>query len=427
MSQPDREPAEGPPPRRAPPQFVGFVLTIAMVWLGGQMLTQGVSDHFLGRSPELAVLWRGDSADAISALARLGLRGRSPGAAARLAGRALQFAPLDASALTTYGFAMDELGQPRRAEQAMAVAGRLGWRDPVTQIWLFRKGLLAGDFPDALDHGDALMRRQDVTPTPVVVALAVAARDPASIGPLAQHLAAAPPWRLPFLGYLIAQARPPETDVARALLLRLAIGPAPPTDDELAVYLRQLVGERRYAEAAVDWRLMTHRGRDPAAVYDGGFERPVGQTPFDWRMPQGVGWSATVSDAPAGGRGQALRVAYDGASPPEPVRQMTVLSPGAYRFSGRVYNDGDSDPKPLTWGIVCADDGQALGGVETPKVIGRWTTFSTDLHVPAGRCPAQWLVLSAAPGDRRGDIEVWFDDIAVVALTGVRPSPAPTG
>src|SRR5579863_3466462 len=133
-------------PRRAPPNFVGFLLTIAMVWLGGQFITQGVSDHLLKSDPELAVLWRGDSADAVAALARQRLVGHDRDGAARLAGRALQLAPLNASALTTYGLAMDLLGRQRQADAAMFVAGRLGWRDLVTQIWLFRRRLLAGDF-----------------------------------------------------------------------------------------------------------------------------------------------------------------------------------------------------------------------------------------------------------------------------------------
>ena len=170
--------ASGQAARRPLPNFVGFVLTIAMVWLGGQCLTQGLSDHFLTAEPEAAVLWRGDSSDAIAALARQRLAGRDQGGAARLAGRALQLAPLNASAMTTYGFAMDELGRQARADTAMAIAGKLGWRDALTQLWLFRRMLLAGDFEAALNHADALMRRQDVVPAALLAALTAAAHDP---------------------------------------------------------------------------------------------------------------------------------------------------------------------------------------------------------------------------------------------------------
>ena len=58
------------PRRPRLPNFVAFVLTIAVVLLGGQFLTQGVSDYLLDSNPGDAVLWRGDSSDALTRLAR---------------------------------------------------------------------------------------------------------------------------------------------------------------------------------------------------------------------------------------------------------------------------------------------------------------------------------------------------------------------
>jgi hypothetical protein len=419
------ETAAAPTAGRPLPNFVGFVLTIAMVWLGGQFLTQGLSDQFLSVEPELAVLWRGDSADAVAALARQRLIGHDRDGAARLARRALRLAPLNASALTTYGVAQEQLGRPRPAAAAVALAGRLGWRDVVTQLWLFRDRLLAGDLASAFDHADAVMRRQDVVPRALLLALATAARDPRSAEVLNLHLAADPPWRLPFFVFLCAYAEPPETDVARALLLRLARGPAPPTNDELAVYLRRLVGEQRFNQAAEDWRRMTHGTGQVGYVQDGDFARPQGNTPFDWLYGDAIGWSAGLSGAPGRG-GQALEIDYDGVSPPSPVRQMLVLPPGAYRLTARSFDEGASDPTPLSWRLVCATDGQTLAGVATPAGAGKWSTFGTIFSVPVAGCPAQWLELSASPGDMRADITVWYDDIAVAPLPG-RAATAPDG
>jgi hypothetical protein len=403
---------------------VGFVLTIAMVWLGGQVVTQGLSDHLLSSDPELAVLWRGDSADAVAALARQRLIGGNREGAVRLAARALQLAPLNGSALTTSGVALDQLGHEPRANAAMAVAGKLSWRDVVAQIWLLRQQLLFGDFDAAMNHADALLRRQDDVPAPLLAALTAAARDPRMTEPLARHLAADPAWREPFIAYLSVYARPPATDVARALLVRLARGPTPPSEDELAVYLRSLVGAEQFSQAAQDWRLFGAGARQTSLIYDGDFERPPGQTPFDWTLENGVGWTATIADAPEGGQGQALRVNYDGVSPPKLVRQMLILPPGAFRLSGRVFDDGDGDPKALAWGVACASSRQVLGGVTTPGARGVWTSFALTFAVPPSACPAQWLVLSAAPGDMQRDITAWYDDIAVAALAPVAPPKA---
>lgn len=403
------------------PTFVGFAFTIAVVWLGGQFVTQGLSDHLLDSDPELAVLWRGDSADAVAALARQRLMGRDRDGAVRLAARALQLAPLNASALTTYGVAMDQLGREPQADAAMTVAGKLGWRDPVTQIWLFRQALLTGDFDAAMNHADALLRRQDDVPAPLLAALTATARDPRVTEPLARHLVANPAWREPFIVYLSAYAHPPAIDVARTLLLRMAHGPTPPSDDKRAVYLRSLIGSQQFAQAAADWRLLGGGGGQAGLIYDGDFERPLGQTPFDWTIESGVGWTAAVADAPGDGHGQALRVDYDGVSPPKLVRQMLILPAGDYRLSGRVFDDGDGDPKALAWGVACATTGQVLGGVATPGPRGRWSDFALAFTVPPAACPAQWLVLSAAPGDLQRDITAWYDDIAVTPVADAAP------
>ena len=401
---------------------MGFVLTIAAVWLGGQFVTQGLSDHLLTSDPELAVLWRGDSADAVAALARQRLIGGNRDFAVRLSVRALQLAPLNPSALATDGIALDQLGREPAANAAMAVAGKLGWRDAVTQIWLLRQQLLFGDFDAAMNHADALMRRQDDVPAPLLAAVTAAARDPRMTEPLARHLVANPAWREPFIAYLSVYARPPATDVARPLLVRLARGPTPPSDDELAVYLRSLVGAEQFAQAAQDWRLLGGGGRQAGLVYDGDFERPIGQTPFDWTLEHGVGWTATIADAPDGGHGLALRVNYDGVSPPKVVRQMLILPPGAYRLSGRIFDDGDGDPRALAWGVACATSRQVLGGVPTPGTRGEWTSFALLFAVPPEACPAQWLVLSAAPGDMQRDITAWYDNIGVAALATAGPT-----
>ncbi|HXQ14012.1 MAG TPA: hypothetical protein VN814_05260 [Caulobacteraceae bacterium] len=416
---------EAPPAaRRSPPTFVGFVLTIAMVWLGGQFVTQGVSDHFEASDPELAVLWRGDSSDAVAALARKRLVGHDRDGAVRLAGRALQLEPLNASALTTYGFAMDQLGHQPQADAAMTLAGKLGWRDVLTQIWLFRRMLLAGDVEAALNHADALMRREDAVPAPVLAAVTVVARDPRTTDALARHLAQNPIWRGPFIAYLSVHAQPPATDVAHALLSRLAKGPTPPTDDELAVFLRSLVGAQKFAEAAQAWRDLTHGAGQTGLVYDGDFERTPGQTPFDWTFDNGVGWTAAIASAPDGGHGQALRVEYDGVSMPKPVRQMLILPPGAYRLSGRVYSEGAAEPKMLAWGVLCATTGQVLGSAATPAAKGQWRGFAVQVSVPDAGCPAQWLALSAAPGDMPADVAAWYDDLTITPVAG---APAAAG
>jgi hypothetical protein len=416
------------------PTFVAVALTIALVWLGGQFIRQGVSDSFLDDKPGLSVLWQGDSSDAIGQFARAGLKGRDPQASARLAVKALQRWPLNAPALTTYALAMDQLKRPQAATAAMDVAARLGWRDNLTQVWLFRRELLAGRYVEALNHGDALLRRQFQAPPVLFQILGVVARDPKAAALLTVHLAANPIWRAPFFDLLMTREQPPPLDTVHTLLAGLVGTAAPPTDDELRLYLGSLVRQGKFQQAITDWRQLSPGvvGR-VGGVIDGDFERPPGPSPFDWLLRDGVGWTASIDDSPSGS-GKALKVEYDGVSPSPPLIQLLVLAPGAYRLTGRAYDAGGVGSQTLSWTLTCVGADAPIAQALTPSgTPNQWRAFSVDLTVPASGCPAQGLRLVANPGDVREDVAVWYDDLAVSSISAVAPkaqapgAPSPVG
>lgn len=403
------------------PNFVSFVMAVALVWLGGQFIRQGVSDNLLADKPAIAVLWQGDSSDALAGLARQDLRAKNPGGAARLAVKALQRAPLNAPALTTYGLAMDTLHQPAIANRAMTLAGQRSWRDLITQLWLFRRDVLASDFTDAFNHADALMRRVPSPPIPLLRILAVAARNPNAIGPLVDRLSLNPGWREKFFIYLCAYEHPPATDVAGQLLTRLAAGPSHPTDLETGFYLASLAAQGQYQQAEQAWRQLTPGARGDTYVHNGNFERPARTTPFDWWLTSGLGWSATIAEAP-GGHGKALRIDYAGDSKPLPLRQLIVLPPGGYRLSGRMLNGGENPVRGFSWRVICAGGSDPLAIADQPQgPAGQWLPFSAEFSVPAAKCPAQLLDLNVAAGDLPNAVTVWFDDLSIVPAAGVAP------
>ena len=424
MNDDTPEPAPASAPRRPTlPNFVSFVMAVALVWLGGQFIRQGVSDNLLNDKPELAMLWMGDSSDAVAQLARYRLRTRDPSGAARLAKKALQLSPLNAPALTTFALAMDAQRQQAVAGRAMTLAGQRSWRDLVTQIWLFRRDLLAADFKDAFDHADALMRRVPAPPAPVLRLLALAARNPTAIDPLAERLAANPGWRQFFFVYLGAYEKPPATDVTGQLLTRLQAGPpaSRPTDEEIGFYLAALAVQGKFQEAEAAWRQLTPGAR-AGYVHDGDFERPARTTPFDWWLNSGVGWTASIADSPDPTHGRALRIDYDGVSKPIALRQLVVLPPGGYRLSGRMLDAGDGGSAGFAWRVICFGAADPLAKAPSPAgAAGQWHTFSADFVVPASNCPAQLLDLAVDRGDIQKDITLWYDDLAIAPVAGVAP------
>jgi len=419
-SPPAAAPAAAQRPRL--PNFVSFVMAVSLVWLGGQFIRQGVSDNLLDSKPEIAVLWQGDSSDALAQLARQDLEAKNPGGAARLAVKSLQHAPLNAQALTTYALAMEALHQPLVAGRAMTLAGQRSWRDLITQVWLFRRDVLASDFTDAFDHADALMRRVPSPPIAVLRILAVAARNPDAIGPLVDRLALNPGWREKFFIFLCGYEQPPATDVAGQLLTRLATGPSRPTELETGIYLATLAGQHKYQEAEQAWRQLTPGASAKTYVHNGGFELPARTTPFDWWLTSGLGWSASIADAPAGGHGKALRIDYGGDSKPLPLRQLIVLPPGGYRLSGRMLDAGENPARGFSWRVLCAGGSDPLAIAAQPSgPTGKWQTFSAEFDVPASDCPAQLLDLAVTRGDLPNAVTVWFDDLSIVPAAGVAP------
>ena len=425
MTAADAEVATVAPAAPRLPNWAAFGLAVALVWLGGQFVRQGVSDNFVADHSDLAVLWQADSTDALAALARDRLKGRDAQGGARLAARALQRWPLNEAALTVYGLSMEQLGRPDSAHAALSLSGQRGWRDVLAQMWLFRSDVLAGRFDTGLQHADALMRRQDA-PAPIILQiLTVAAHDPRAIGPLTERMAANPGWRERLVPYMVS-ARPPSIDAAEALLSRLTATSAPPTDAEVAAVLNALIEQGKYQQAEADWRRFEPAAaKDSGLVKNGGFERAPGATPFDWSIKGGVGWAAAIGQGPPGESGAAaLKVDYDGASKGETLEQLVVLAPGAYRLSGRIYDEGGAGAQPLAWTVIC-------DGAEAPLALapapsgqgGGWRPFSVDFSVPAAGCPAQHLRLKVTPGDLRQDISVWYDDLAIAPIAATAPKP----
>ena len=402
---------------RAVPGFVGFVLAVALVWLGGQMVRQGVSDNDLPGQPVAAVLWGGDSADALTALARQRLVARDYRRAALYARRALEHDPLDAPALGVYGVALDGMGQAELGDRAMTLAGSRSWRDLTTQVWLFLHRLRQKRYDESFERADAVLRRDLTAPVVVMRILGATLSDPAALDPLARRLAFAPEWRASFISLIASDPREPPSEVL-ALLRRLAAGPTPPTDAEIGAYVKRLVADGNYAEALQDWRALTHAPAAAALVNNGGFEHQPGVGPFDWALGDGVGWSAQIAPAPGEGHGGGLEVDYDGVSPPQPTQQLLVLAPGAYRLDGELLSDGQGSTPPLVWMVVCADSGQALARAPfLPGEPSQWRAFSADFIVPPTGCAAQWLRLTADPGEIHTDSTVWYDNLRVTPTT----------
>jgi hypothetical protein len=340
--------------------------------------------------------------------------------------RALAADPLDPIALGRYGLALDAAGQPARAKAVLDMAGTRGWRDPPVQAWLLRDRIAAGRWDEALGHADALLRidadgawRPGVFPL-----LNLAAADPTSRTALVGRLARRPWWRQAWLerfgaamwaSWRPAPAATPGATLdpasARAVLLALSVTPAPPSPAEYRPYVAALIAHGDDSEALADWRALAHRPHAGGALRDGDFAAPADGTDFTWRPASGVGADSEIAAAEPGSGSRVLKVDYDGFSAPVLPAQRLVLGPGRWRLTWRERLAG---PSRLAWRVRCASSDAPLAA-ETSAPSPAWSWRTLFLEVPPAGCPAQWLELAPAPGERRTDITAAY---AAFALTG---------
>ena len=109
---------------------------------------------------------------------------------------------------------------------------------------------------------------------------------------------------------------------------------------------------------------------------------------------------------------------YDGFSLGTAVSQLLLLTPGSYKFDGRVRQDfGGGDPR-MKWELICVESGSLLStqGLTSKTIDTTWRPFDFTVEIPARNCTTQWLRLQTIPGNRRDQRIVWFDDLRATPL-----------
>jgi hypothetical protein len=334
--------------------------------------------------------------------------------------------PADATALLSLALELERQGRRDEAGAAMRVAARLAPADPQTLLLVASYYLRAGEDGPALT---TLKRAVDSAPVevgdrvwPVFTAALVSGRHRAFFDTIVHEN---PSWWPGFFGYACTRAASPGA-VQAVFSARVAAEVATP--GERRCLIERLQRDGQWTDAYLVWLngLPIEQRQRVGYVFNGGFELPLSNLGFDWRMPAQNG--AVVSAEPGeGATGQrALTVVYESQRyNGPPVYQYLVLAPGRYRLEGRMRSDLDAW-LGLQWGLYCQEgpgrETRQLARTEPFRGSTRWREFRQDFAVPAN-CPAQALRLELAnpkqgvdaPGNvairLKGNIR--FDDLRV--------------
>ena len=393
---------------------VGRRMMDALLVIGGLMLawtmaSGGLAGALSDARPDLAIEIAPRFADARLALATKALLAARADQAAALARNAIGRDPMNAPALSTLALALEKQGRGDLAETAMTASAAMSWRNGAAQAWLVKRRLEEGRTGEAFEQADALLHNADderVTAS-MFALFDAAARFETPRRALVARLATSPAWRPAFLAQLPVGSA--DGASAYAVFAALRAGPTPPSAEEIASYVNRLTQGGALQQAAAAWSSLSPlSSADQRWPHGGQFSQTPDGTAFTWSMPQGEGAASGVEAAPEA-PGRAMRVEYDGYSLPDLPAQLLVLPTGRYRLDWRQMTEA-GDGALLSWTIRCADDGRILGRASGEPSGSGWSGASLAFAIPPAGCAAQWLQLTATPGERRQTIVMWYQD-----------------
>lgn len=394
-----------------------WLLALVLVVFAGiaawRILAITQATRWAEEDPQRALRWNPRHPQALLALAEQQLAAGNIDQARISARRLLAAEPLEGRAYRVLAAAEAKQGHADRALALYGIAARRSPRDLQTRAWLTEHYLVAGDYPAALRQIDVLLRtspRQGQVVMPLLAQLAV---DPAFARELGRVLAGRPSWR-PSLLTTLQQAKDPRgaEQVLSALRSQGGLDAS-----EYEAWIEYLIRQGRLGEAYGRWAgTLALHGNSLPSVYNGGFEQPVSNRGFDWRLRRIAGVSLDfVPDRSA--RGLTAHAAFRGRPVAQVnLEQLLLLGPGRYQFSARVRTEALRSERGLEWTITCLGQAEPLAISEPLHGTFDWRKVVMEVNVPVTGCDGQSLRLrNPAPAGSIQQVsgDLWFDEVAI--------------
>ncbi|MBX9644293.1 MAG: hypothetical protein K2W91_09375 [Novosphingobium sp.] len=386
--------------------FGRFGLVLACLGYSALALGSGL-DRLSEKSPELAS--RVPTFFASEALRVRGGQALAAGqaqSALALGQAAIADAPTDPQSSALLGAGRLASGDRGGAEVAFRLAGKLGWRVPITQSYWMDRALGAGDYRIAAMRLDALLRQQPLLHRQRQL-LDPLERNPAGRSALVERMAAGPVWLTSYAGDVhdlpadVMLQRVPVLSEAASKGLVLGCPAISPSVNRLAVL-------GLFREGSDLWR-----AHCPAAgtglISDGQFSMATqGEktSAFAWELLGSDGLTLGLELSPAG---PGQRVTVQGAAPSiRPVlSQLLALRPGRYVVTWRSGDSQDRPSKALQPALACQGNAPQWLVPQPDQAKGRWRASVTV----DGTCAAQMLQFGVGPDG--GDL--WLEEVRIEA------------
>lgn len=339
---------------------------------------------------------------------------------ARLAAakRALMRAPLDQGLLNAVYASEAKAGLDAAQRRAYTdVLSQLGWRDTSTQQNLLLDAAERNDLSTALDHMDALLRREKLTEQ-ILPLLQQLEREPEGIPLLAGRLSKEPNWRQSYFEFGQLLSEPGRIDARLALFTYMGEQGLAVSRRERLTTANALFGAGRRADLASMARdMMPLEARDDL-IFDSDFDRlqnvPADERrqtlPFEWRTINRSGVSTQIIAEEWSSR---MIIRWNGRGAPLIASTLTFLEEDTRpRLEVALENNIRLTAlDSLRFSLLCPGQREVLfvrgtgGGEKRPGFDNRTAYFLAEREIG---CSYPQIVILGRPqiGDRGADLSI---------------------
>lgn len=328
----------------------------------------------------------------------------------------LEAAPLDGDAFGDLAVASQSAGDAADALALHTIAARRDPRDLRVRAWLADVHMRSGDYPEALEQIDAVLRLSRDARKVLPPLMVQWSDDPGFAEALVTVLRSRPEWRRDMDKALRENIlRPGASAVFAGLDASGGID-----DKEAARWIESLLHAGNWGLAYSFWagRLDLAPGEPLPMLYNGGFEQAPTQQGFDWRTERRSGTYTEFGPAEGANRDAAHLVFHGRPVAYANLEQAMVLPPGRYRLSMRTKAVALRTDQGLRWSLTCHGRSRPQATGERLDGSFEWREEVLEFEIPTEQCPGQWLrIENPAPRGtaRMVSGELWIDDMTLRA------------
>lgn len=401
-------------------QLKSLLLVLLVMVIAWRIVVVNVAQYLAIKRDVAALQWKADIPSAMRLQADAMLNSNAQ-AARELTLLSAWLNPADGHTFAMLALMLEHQGHLEQAKAAAEMAHLVMPRNADVQLKLGAFWAMRGEPIEAVKHWSmALEARPKLAESLFPALLGVAEIPQLREGFSGVFKAHTPRWWANFFNYALRNAVHENT-----LMAIYQIQTEQYAHDVRQAYLDHLLEKALYTDAYFIWL----NGLDTAElnalgnVYNGGFEYPIKDEGFGWRMVQDQAYKVAAEST----YGHSGRLALHVALQDEPrshrvIYQYLMLDAGQYELRGRVRPESLSAGKGLQWQLICVSGRNQVPVSSSGYFTGtdNWQRFTMPAEVPAEGCPVQILALAVEKGlefDQTGYAgAIWLDDLEMVKL-----------